>query len=329
MDSNPRKRQRCIPKISWLVFVELVVSWTESLQRNALSKIALPIAENGNGANICIRNAKYACPILSALRCDVWMLKMVQGFCPSGAKTMGEEEWHRRRFLCHKAPSLAVLDTILLSVLEWKDILASSDEDVLALDVLISVDDVVSLGSGEVEPSAALLINVASIEGIADDWSAPPGRVIGPSVHAHSISRRRLRRPATGVSGQVSLSSSEEESRFSPALGEWGLTRDLPIRCDSLRVVSGGGGGKATADSDSDNDEEVAEPHVEDRSEDSDVEDLKIVGAAGSAPVCEESLEESGDSMSECAQVYFVVLISSARGFRKHTRFSMGNIGRL
>lgn len=37
----------------------------------------------------------------------------------------------------------------------------------------------------------------------------------GPSVHVHS--RTLFRRPATGVSGHLSLSdSSEEESRFSP-----------------------------------------------------------------------------------------------------------------
>jgi hypothetical protein len=44
----------------------------------------------------------------------------------------------------------------------------------------------------------------------------------GPSVQRQSLVR--FRRPATGVSGQVSLSSSDdEESRFSPVRGDFGL----------------------------------------------------------------------------------------------------------
>lgn len=42
----------------------------------------------------------------------------------------------------------------------------------------------------------------------------------------------------------------------------------------------------------------------------------------------EESVETE-DSMSECARVYLVVVISSSSGVRKETRFSAGNMGRL
>lgn len=43
----------------------------------------------------------------------------------------------------------------------------------------------------------------------------------GPNVHLHS--RLRFRRPATGVSGQESSlsDSDDEESRFSPVLGDF------------------------------------------------------------------------------------------------------------
>lgn len=50
---------------------------------------------------------------------------------------------------------------------------------------------------------------------LAGDWLSPGSL---PSVHRQS--RLRFRRPATGVCGQVSLSSSDsDESRLSPALG--------------------------------------------------------------------------------------------------------------
>lgn len=56
---------------------------------------------------------------------------------------------------------------------------------------------------------------MVSLEDDADELE--PGN--GPSVHRQSLVR--FRRPATGVSGHESLSSSEEdESRLSPIRGE-------------------------------------------------------------------------------------------------------------
>jgi hypothetical protein len=42
-----------------------------------------------------------------------------------------------------------------------------------------------------------------------------------------------------------------------------------------------------------------------------------------------EERVELDDSMSECARVYLVVVISSSNGVRKETRFSAGNMGRF
>lgn len=42
-----------------------------------------------------------------------------------------------------------------------------------------------------------------------------------------------------------------------------------------------------------------------------------------------EERVETEDSMSECARVYLVVVISSSSGVRNETRFSAGNMGRL
>jgi hypothetical protein len=44
--------------------------------------------------------------------------------------------------------------------------------------------------------------------------------------------------------------------------------------------------------------------------------------------VASEDRVETEDSISECASVYFTVLISSSNGVRKDTRFSAGNSGR-
>ena len=43
--------------------------------------------------------------------------------------------------------------------------------------------------------------------------------------------------------------------------------------------------------------------------------------------VASDEMVETEDSMSECASVYFTVLISSSNGVRKDTRFSAGNSG--
>jgi len=53
---------------------------------------------------------------------------------------------------------------------------------------------------------------------IVESWTEDgcPGN--GAKVHTHSL--RLFRRPATGVSGQASLSDSEDESRLSPVLGD-------------------------------------------------------------------------------------------------------------
>jgi hypothetical protein len=69
----------------------------------------------------------------------------------------------------------------------------------------------------------SLMDPVAEVESLGSDSSIGAGRPwapIGPRVQTHS--RRRFRRPATGVSGQESLSESdsEDESRLSPTFGE-------------------------------------------------------------------------------------------------------------
>jgi hypothetical protein len=48
--------------------------------------------------------------------------------------------------------------------------------------------------------------------------SSADARGKGPKVQTQSL--RRLRRPATGVSGTASLSDSEEDSRLSPVWGD-------------------------------------------------------------------------------------------------------------
>jgi hypothetical protein len=130
---------------------------------------------------------------------------------------------------------------------------------------------------------------------------AEPGRV--PRVQRQS--RVRFRRPATGVSGQVSLSSSEEdESRLSPArgcLGRGELSRD---------VKEGAGLSDRGGDSDRDKLEEALELASDDTVEPS------------------EDRVETEASRSECAKVYLTVVISSSSGVRKDTRFSAGNMGR-
>lgn len=50
--------------------------------------------------------------------------------------------------------------------------------------------------------------------------------------------------------------------------------------------------------------------------------------ASDSVVVARDEMDEVDDSRSECATVYFTVVISSSSGVRKDTRFSAGNRGR-
>jgi len=133
----------------------------------------------------------------------------------------------------------------------------------------------------------------------------------GPNVQRQS--RVRFRRPAIGVSGQESLSSSEDdESLFSPVrgcLGRGELSSDEKVADDLIDSafgvfeVSSLGGvtlreGCAAEEFDSNDSVEASVDRVE-------VE----------------------DSRSECAMVYFTVVISSSSGIRNETRFSAGNMG--
>jgi hypothetical protein len=62
-----------------------------------------------------------------------------------------------------------------------------------------------------------LLSSLVGTSLVDDADLSDPGR--GPRVHRQSL--LRLRRPATGVSGAESLSSDDEESRFSPVRGDF------------------------------------------------------------------------------------------------------------
>lgn len=131
----------------------------------------------------------------------------------------------------------------------------------------------------------------------------------GPSVHRQSL--LRLRRPATGVSGQESLSDSDE-SRLSPARG--------PLGRGELS-----------------NDEKAVELEVEGmESEDDDLDAglvlmervvVLVVSDSSEEVVASDEMVDTEDSMSECASVYLTVLISSSKGVRNETRFSAGNSG--
>jgi hypothetical protein len=59
-----------------------------------------------------------------------------------------------------------------------------------------------------------------------------------------------------------------------------------------------------------------------------DVEASDSVVAVEADDAMDDKVEQD-DSMSECASVYLVVVISSSSGVRKDTRFSAGNMGRL
>ena len=141
----------------------------------------------------------------------------------------------------------------------------------------------------------------------------------GPSVQRQS--RVRFRRPATGVSGAESLSSSEdEESRFSPMRGCFDrgeLSIEEMVELDFSR--DSWSGEMLVSDA-------VIEGLGSRASCDAEASELVVVVDAVDA--MDDSVELD-DWRSECASVYLVVLISSSNGVRKDTRFSAGNMGRL
>jgi hypothetical protein len=130
---------------------------------------------------------------------------------------------------------------------------------------------------------------------------------IGPSVQRQS--RVRLRRPAMGVSGHESLSSSEdEESRLSPVrgcLGRGELESEMvePVELGEVEPFS------ALV--------EVREWWV-----------AELLESEEDVLEASEERVETEESRSECASVYLTVVISSSSGVRKDTRFSAGNMGR-
>jgi hypothetical protein len=160
-------------------------------------------------------------------------------------------------------------------------------------------------------PDQLLSSLVVSLVDDDDDAPAAPGR--WPNVHFHS--RVRFRRPATGVSGQASLSSSEDDSRLSPARGDFGRGELSSDKKDKLGLSGGDG------DSESDG---SAFLEVSELVEFSSVEDEESVETVESR----DDIVAVDDSISECARVYLVVVISSSSGVRNATRFSAGNIGR-
>jgi len=131
--------------------------------------------------------------------------------------------------------------------------------------------------------------------------------LIGPRVHTHS--RCFFLRPATGVSGHLSLSdsSSSSDCRFSPVFADRDRRFGLVLLSDTARA-------NALL--------LVVEVVVDSASTPEDDDDVELVEAS-------EAESESDDSRSEWAAVYFVVWISSSSGYRKDTCFCAGNIGRL
>lgn len=150
---------------------------------------------------------------------------------------------------------------------------------------------------------------VASLDD-KDDVALSDGS--GPKVHFQSL--LRFRRPATGVSGQESLSDSEE-SRLSPIRGPLGrgeLSREEKAELERV----GGERGEGT---------EAPEALVL----------MASTVAAGASDSSEDVVasEEVDDSRWACAlackaeSVYFTVLISSSSGVRNETLFLAGNSG--
>lgn len=137
---------------------------------------------------------------------------------------------------------------------------------------------------------------------VLDDGEASvPGR--GPRVHRQS--RLRFLRPATGVAGAESLSSSDEdESRLSPVRGALGRG-ELSNEEKALRFCDGDCGGERWS-----------------------------LLEAGGARESRSTFSWAGsrmmdDSMSEWAKVYLTVVTSSSSGVRKETCLAAGNIGRV
>lgn len=160
---------------------------------------------------------------------------------------------------------------------------------------------------------------------------------IGPNVHTHSL--RLFRRPATGVSGQESLSDSDdEESRFSPVLGARDLGDSSDV--DSVGELDCSEGDEGIGDGDAADDVELDDAEIDkdkDKGEgkdglDSDNEELFAVkvndGDSDDSDDSTEATEDVKASISECAKVYLTVLISSSRGVRNDTFFVAGNIER-
>lgn len=156
---------------------------------------------------------------------------------------------------------------------------------------------------------------------------------IGPNVHTHSL--RLFRRPATGVSGQESLSDSDdEESRFSPVLGARDLGDSSDV--DSVGELDCSEGDEGIGDSDAADveldDAEIDKDKDEGESGDGldsdDVELLVVKLNDDDSDDSTEAIEDVEASISECAKVYLTVLISSSRGVRNDTFFVAGNIGR-
>lgn len=160
---------------------------------------------------------------------------------------------------------------------------------------------------------------------------------IGPNVHTHSL--RLFRRPATGVSGQESLSDSDdEESRFSPVLGARDLGDSSDV--DSVGELDCSEGDEGIGDGDAADDVELDDTEIDkdkDKGEgkdglDSDNEELFAVkvndGDSDDSDDSTEATEDVKASISECAKVYLTVLISSSRGVRNDTFFVAGNIER-
>lgn len=170
-----------------------------------------------------------------------------------------------------------------------------------------------------------LVDSSAEVEFVSSE-DAVPGS--GPKVHTHCLFR--FLRPATGVSGHLSLSDSDDESRLSPARGERPFNRVRPNRCGNL---SAGRSDKSVEGLELDSVDIDCELDWErEGSLDSDEVDegsSVVVSSVETESVERVSVEEeSGDSISECARVYLVFLISSTRGVRKETFFSAGNRGR-
>lgn len=166
---------------------------------------------------------------------------------------------------------------------------------------------------------------------------------IGPSVHTHSL--RRFRRPATGVSGhESSLSDSDDdESRLSPVLGPLNLGDSSEDEsageldcCDGDDVDGDGdsvdGAAKVGIDkcdvegNERSDSEDTIELSVEE-DVDPGCNDIDSDDSDGSTEKV-DAVEDVEDSMSECAKVYFTVVISSSRGVRNDTFFAAGNMGR-